>query len=71
MEIPADVLIYIDQITGEAKRGRLLAISPHGYYEVNLQTAGGLRRAFLPITKTFVIATEIEQDTGLVTEVER
>lgn len=71
MEIPGDVLIYIDQITGEAKRGRLLAVSPHGYYEVNLQTAGGMRRALLPVSRTFLLATEIEGDTELVTEVER
>jgi len=70
METPTDVLIYIDQIAGEAKRARLLAIGD-GYYEVNLQTAGGLRRALIPIAKTFVFATEIEVDTGLVTEVER
>ena len=71
MEIPGEVLIYIDQITGEAKRGRLLAVSPHGYYEVNLQTAGGLRRALLPVSRTFILATEVEQGTELVTEVER
>lgn len=71
MEIPGDVLIYIDQISGEAKRGRLLAVSPHGYYEVNLQTAGGPRRALLPISRTFVLSTEVEAGPDLVTEVER
>jgi hypothetical protein len=71
METPTDVLIYIDQITGEAKRARLLAISPDGYYEVNLQTAGGMRRALLPVAKTFVFATELEIEATLVTEVER
>jgi hypothetical protein len=71
MDIPTDVLVYIDSIAGEAKRGRLLAVSPHGYYEVNLQTAGGMRRALLPVTKTFVFSTEIEADLGLVTEIER
>ena len=71
METPADVLVYIEQITGEAKRARLLSISPDGYFEVNLQTAGGLRRALLPIAKTFIFATEVEVEATLVTEVER
>ncbi len=71
METPLDVLIYIDQIGGEAKRARLLSVSPHGFYEVNLQTAGGARRALLPIGKTFVFAAEVEPETGLVVEVER
>ncbi|KAB2967357.1 MAG: hypothetical protein F9K18_04390 [Thermoanaerobaculia bacterium] len=70
METPTDVLIYIDQITGEAKRARLLAIG-NGYYEVNLQTAGGMRRALMPVAKTFVFATEVEIEPTLVTEVER
>ncbi len=71
METPTEVLLYFDQIAGEAKRARLLAISPHGYYEVNLQTAGGLRRALLPIAKTFVFSTEVEEAPGLAVEVER
>jgi|MudIll2142460700_1097286.scaffolds.fasta_scaffold2322732_1 hypothetical protein len=71
METPTDVLVYIDQIAGEPKQARLLASSPHGFYEVILQTAGGSRRALLPIAKTFVVATELEATGGLVTEVER
>jgi accessory colonization factor AcfC len=71
MEIPTEVILYFDQITGEAKRARLLAVSPDGYYEVNLQTAGGPRRALLPIAKTFVFATEVEEEPGLAVEIER
>jgi hypothetical protein len=71
METPSEVIVYFDQIAGEAKRARLLAVSPNGYYEVNLQTAGGPRRALLPIAKTFVFATEVEEVPGLPVEVER
>lgn len=71
METPADVLVYIDQIGGDARQARLLAVSPQGYYEVILQTAGGPRRALFPIARTFVLATEVEASGGLVTEVER
>jgi accessory colonization factor AcfC len=71
MEIPTDVIIYIDQINSEPKRGRLLAVNPSGYYEVNLATAGGPRRALLPVARTYVFTTEVEVETGLVTEVER
>lgn len=71
MELPADVLIYLDQISGEAKRGMLLSVSPHGYYEINLQTAGGPRRALLPISRTFIVATEVDQVPVLATDIER
>lgn len=71
MEMPADVLIYLEQLTGEAKRGMLLAISPNGYYEVNLQTAGGPRRALLPIARTYIVAAEVEELPVLATEIER
>jgi hypothetical protein len=47
-------------MTGEAKRARLLSISPHGYYELNLQTASGVRRSLVPIARTILIAAEVE-----------
>ncbi|KAB2958225.1 MAG: hypothetical protein F9K16_13895 [Thermoanaerobaculia bacterium] len=72
METPADVLIYTDQLTGEAKhRGMLLSMSPLGYYEINIQTPGGPRRALFPISRTFVVATEVEESSTLATEIER
>ncbi len=72
METPADVLIYFDSISGEARQGRLLTISPHGYYEVNLQFPGGVRRrTLLPIVKTFVVATDVEESSESLPEIER
>ena len=50
METPADVFVYFDSLTGEAKRGRLLTIWPQGFYEVNLQLGGAYRRSLLPIS---------------------
>lgn len=71
METPANVLIYFDSITGEPKRGRLLTISSHGYYEVSLQLAGGNRRALLPIERTFILSVDPEEVPEPVIEVER
>ncbi len=71
METPADVLVYFDQIAGEPKRARLLAISPCGFYEVNLSTASGVRRTLLPIQKTILVAPEAEEEPAEVLEVER
>ena len=62
MEIPTEVHVYFDQMTGEAKRARLLAIGPPGYYELNLQTASGVRRALVPIARTILVAADIEPD---------
>jgi len=71
METPTDVLVYFGQIAGEPKRARLLAISPHGYYEVNLFTASGARRTLLPVQGTILVAPEAEEAPGEVLEVER
>jgi hypothetical protein len=71
METPANVRIYFDAIQGEPRRGRLLLISPAGYYEVSLQTAGGSVRALLPIAHTFVLAAEAEETIETWVEVER
>ncbi len=71
MEFPAEVLIYLDQLAGEPKRGLLLGVSAHGFYEVNLYTPAGPRRALLPIGRTFILSTEIEQNPGLASEIER
>lgn len=71
MELPTEVLIYFDQLAGEPKRGLLLGISSHGYFEVNLYTPAGPRRALLPIGKTFLLSTEIDQNPGLASEIER
>ena len=71
MEIPANVRIYFDSITGEPRRGRLLVISPSGYYEVSLQTASGTVRALLPIERTFILGADTEESIETTVEVER
>jgi hypothetical protein len=71
METPAEVMVYLDQLAGEPRRARLLAISPHGFYEVNLQTPAGPRRALLPVERTFVVATEVEEAGPPPMEIER
>jgi len=71
METPADVLVYFEQIAGEPKRARLLAISPLGYYEVNLTTASGVRRTLLPIQRTILVAPEAEEEPEAALEIER
>ena len=71
METPADVFVYFDSITSEAKRGRLLTIWPQGFYEVNLQLGGAYRRALLPISRTFVLAAEPEEAREALLEIER
>jgi hypothetical protein len=60
MEVPTEVHVYFDSMATEAKRARLLSISSNGYYELNLQTASGVRRALVPIGRVILVATEIE-----------
>jgi hypothetical protein len=71
MEIPSNVRVYFDAIAGEARRGRLLAVSDAGYYEVSLQLAGGSFRALLPIERTFILSDEPEEQVSESIEIER
>jgi hypothetical protein len=71
METPADVFVYFDNLTGEAKRGRLLTIWPQGFYELNLQLGGTWRRSLLPISRTFILAAEPELEREPLIEIER
>lgn len=61
MEVPAEVLIHSEILGMKGGRGTLLAISPHGYYEVNLRFGDRLHRVLLPIDRTVVIGQSPEE----------
>jgi len=71
METPAEVMVHCELMALKGARGRLLGVSPHGYYEVNLKFGDKQHRTLLPVARTVIIAAEPEENPGLVTDVER
>ena len=71
MELPTDILIHNALLGVKGARGTLLAISPHGYYEVNMKFGENLHRVLLPVETTVLISQEAEEIGGGELEVER
>lgn len=71
MELPADVLIHNQLLGMKGSRGKLLSISPEGYFEANVSFGDKLHRVLLPIASTAVIAREPEEPEAPGLEIER
>lgn len=71
MELPVAVLIHNEVLGIKGSSGDLLAISPNGYYEVNLKFGDKAHRVLLPIGGTVIIAREPEVAAAERIEVER
>jgi hypothetical protein len=71
MELPAEVLIHNDLLGIKGGRGRLLQVSPDGYYEVNYPFGDSLHRMLLPVRGTVVIAVQPEEVLPTGGEIER
>jgi len=64
MELPAEVMVHNEQLGMKGTRGRLLQVSPDGYYELNVKFGERTHRVLLPIPATAVIAREPEPASG-------
>jgi len=71
MDTPREVLIHNELAGMKATRGRLLAISASGYYEVNCRFGEKSHRVLLPIANTVLIAETAEEVSGESIEIER
>ena len=71
MELPSEVMIHNALLGLKGTKGRLLQISPEGYYEVNCVFGDSTHRLMLPIAQTVIIAGEAEEAAGPQLEVER
>jgi hypothetical protein len=60
MELPVEVLIHNQLLGMKGAPGKLIAISPHGYYEVNCAFGDRVHRVLLAIPATALIAREAE-----------
>jgi hypothetical protein len=71
MDLPALVAIYCPGMELKNRAGRLLSVSPHGYYEVILDFADGSHTALLPIQGTAIIFPEPIPAAGTIPDLER
>lgn len=61
MEVPAEVMIHNELVGMKGAKGRLLTVSPHGYYEVNVRFGARLHRVLLPVASTVLIWQQPEE----------
>ncbi|HJW13417.1 MAG TPA: hypothetical protein VJ776_01905 [Thermoanaerobaculia bacterium] len=71
MDLPARVVIYCPTLELKNKQGRLVAVSPQGYYEVLLDFAERNHTAFLPIEGTALVFSEPNPSTETMPDLER
>ncbi len=71
MDLPNEILIHNEILGLKGGKGTLVAISPHGYYEVNLRFGSKTHRVLLPIAVTVIISREPEAEFPSDIEIER
>ena len=71
MDLPADVQLYNELASLKGNVGSLVAVSPHGFYEVNLKYGNNIHRVLLPVESTVVIFREPEPQFEAGVEIER
>ncbi len=70
IEREAAVKIYNESLGAKGAKGRLVRVSPEGFYEVMLESAGKNFTTLLPIQSTVILAAEPEEEVAAI-EVER
>jgi hypothetical protein len=71
MDLPAEVQLYNELSGLKGNLGSLVAVSPHGYYEVNLKYGANIHRVLLPVGSTVVIFRDPEPQFEAGIEIER
>ena len=71
MDLPNEVLVHNEILGLKGGKGTLVAISPHGYYEVNLRFGPKTHRVLLPTEGTVLISSEAEAEFPSDMEIER
>ena len=71
MDLPARVIIFCPALELKNKPGRLMAVSPAGYFEVRLDFADRNHTALLPIGGTALVFSEPNFSSETLPEIER
>ena len=71
MDLPAKVIIFCQTLELKNKPGRLMAVSPQGYYEIWLDFADRNHTVLLPIGGTALVFAEPNVASQRLPEIER
>lgn len=70
MDLPAEVQITNEELGIKNGKGTLVAISPHGYYELRLSFNQRQHKVLVPISRTALIFRQPEPEFAVM-EIER
>lgn len=71
MDLPAEVQLHNPLLGLKGNPGTLVAVSPHGYYEVKLSFGQNIHRVLLPVADTVVVFRDPEAQFVVGAEIER
>jgi hypothetical protein len=69
MDLPSKVIVFSPPMEIKNKPATLVAILPHGYYELWMEFSGRQHTVFAPISQTGLIFNEPEEVTGTLSDV--
>ena len=70
IEREAGIKVYNETLGAKGAKGRLVRVSPEGFYEVTLESGGKNFTTLLPIQSTVILAADAEEEAASM-EVER
>ncbi len=71
MDLPARVIIFCPTLELKNKPGRLMAVSPQGYYEIWLDFSERNHTVLLPIAGTALVFAEATTSAEIIPGIER
>jgi hypothetical protein len=71
VDLPARVIVFCPTLEMKNKPGRLMAVSPHGYYEVWLDFSDRNHTVLLPISGTALVFADPNTATTAIPGIER
>jgi hypothetical protein len=71
MEIPGNVSLYCPLVDAKGTAATLVAVSPQGYYQLELQVKGKCHTMFVPIAHAALYFAEPEPEREESFEIER
>ena len=71
MDLPARVVVFCPTLGLKNKPGRLMTVSPQGYYEIRLDLPDGNHTTLLPVAGTVIVFAEPNVTGEPIPELER
>jgi hypothetical protein len=71
IEREAPIKIYNEALGAKGAKGRLIRVTPEGFYEVLLEVQGKNYTTLLPVATTVILAAEAEVEVAPLDGVER